>query len=802
MKKVFLLLILSVLFAGKSMAQDWIVYSESFETADDEANWGIFVGSTGNTTKTTNATAGTDGSGALELGDAGYAFLMERPITANIGSDYFLTMDVKTSGWDNQASYPIYVTVEGLDANPKIVYINSLADFTTITLAGTATESSGHIRIVGANTLQANNVWIDNISLSVNQRFTLESFYIESFETSTDESNWGVFVGSTGNTTKTTNATGGTDGSGALELGDAGYAFLMERPVTATADQEYFLTMDIKTSGWDNQASYPIYVTIEGLDAAPKIVYINSLTDFTTITLGGTATQSSGHIRIIGANTLEANNVWIDNISLTSIDMETVIWNGSAWNNGAGPTASDNVMVDAPLTVSGDMSVNNIEVTENGALTVESGASLAIMESASGTATIMRNTTGSGGYSIVGSPVVGADLSDLSADYLHSWDGTAWSTPTGPMMPGMGYFAGYDAASPAVSLTGDLVSGDQSVAISTAGDGFNIVANPYAASISIVSFLTANANIDASVYLWNDGGENADANDRGGDYVTVNEIGTVSSENLSDGISGNNVTAANTDIGSMQGFLVHATSNATVDFSPTMQTVAPGANSDDNFYRSADLPTLKLALSGDFYNEVLFGFRADASFGVDRLYDAPKLMGNENFAFYSLIEDSKFAIQGLPELNSDMQLTLGYDVKEAGVYDLSIKEMEGIPNGFNVIANYNGVSYNLSKGAASLSLSSGSGEIELSLTSATLNIQKLSDFNVYNNAGKLNIELATSVKNADIHIFDLSGKSMIALNNESFNEGRWIKPVNLTSGEIYILKIQSTDGILTKKFVY
>ena len=637
MKKVFLLLILSVLFAGKSMAQDWIVYSESFEDDTDIANWVNPDGDNGFTTASHNATAGVSGSGALELTDGGFAFRKQHPITATAGHEYLLSIDVKTLGWDDQATYPIQITLDGIDANPKTVHINSSTDFTTISIGGTATGSSGQLRITGENVGGENKVWIDNITLSVNQSFILEDNYIESFEDGTDITNWVNPDGDNGFTTASHNATAGVSGSGALELTDGGFAFRKQHPITATAGYEYLLSMDVKTLGWDDQATYPIQIILDGIDSNPKTVHINSSTDFTTITIGGTATGSSGLLIITGENVGGENKVWIDNISLTSIDSETVIWNGTAWNNGAGPTASDNVMVDAPLTVSGDMSVNNIEVTENGALTVESGASLAIMESASGTATIMRNTTGSGGYSIVGSPVIGADLSDLSADYLHSWDGTAWSTPTGPMMPGMGYFAGYDAASPAVSLTGDLVSGDQSVAISTAGDGFNIVANPYAASISIVSFLTANANIDASVYLWNDGGENADANDRGGDYVTVNEIGTVSSENLSDGISGNNVTAANTDIGSMQGFLVHATSNATVDFSPTMQSVASGANSDDNFYRSADLPTLKLALSGDFYNEVLFGFRADASFGVDRLYDAPKLMGNENFAFYSLI---------------------------------------------------------------------------------------------------------------------------------------------------------------------
>ncbi len=425
------------------------------------------------------------------------------------------------------------------------------------------------------------------------------------------------------------------------------------------------------------------------------------------------------------------------------------------------------------------------------------------MESATGNATIKRNTTGGAGYSIIGAPVSGENLSTLSADYLYTWDGSAWSTPSGAMTPGMGYFVGYNAASPEVSLTGALVSGNQSVAVSTAGDGFNLVANPYAASISIASFLSANSNIDASVYFWNDGDANFGA-DRAGDYVTVNSVGTVGSMDLSDGITGQNTSAANTDIGSIQGFLVHATSNADVSFTPAMQTTTSGANADDNFYRNVEQATLKLALSGAHYNEVLFGFRSDATLGVERAFDAVKRIGNENFAFYSTIDEEKFAIQGLPELNGEMNISLGYDVKEAGTYELSIKEIAGIPEGYNVIASYNGQSYKISDESASLNLAAGQGAIELTVTnaSAVLSAEIQSAFKVYNRAGQLNIQTAASTETANIQIFDLTGKSITSLVGERFNNGLWSKRIDLKEGDIYILKIQSKEGILTQKFIY
>ncbi|RED92011.1 T9SS type A sorting domain-containing protein [Marinoscillum furvescens] len=798
MKKVILLSFMTLLLSGVCLAQDWVVYSETFEDATDVSEWDEHGGATGFTTVSQNATDGVAGTGALEFSDAGFSFFIRRPVSATIGQEYQLKFDIKTTGWADETK-PLEITLFGLDTLMESITINDSSEFVTITIAGIAKESTGYIQFSGDSGAGDVSVLIDNISFISNLAFHLEAAFEDSYETSSDVSNWG---NSSGFTTPSHNTTGGVNGSGALELKDGGFGMSIERAITVEMDKDYLMTMDVKTSGWDNQATYPITLTITGIDDFPKTVYLNSLTDFTTISIGGRTTNSTGLIYIEGSNTSGENYVWIDNISLTYIDMETVIWDGANWNNTSGPTASDNVMIDGALTVNDDMAVNHLEVTGNGSLSVASGASLAIMGTASGTATIHRNTTGSGGYSIVGAPVVGAMLDDMFADYLYTWDGAAWSMPAGDMVPGTGYFVGYDAAAPTISLTGELVSGDQTLGVSTAGDGFNVVANPYMASISIADFLAANSSITSSVYLWNDGGQNANATDRGGDYVTVNEIGTVGTVDLGDGVSGSNSTAANTDIGSMQGFLVEATSDASVTFSPTMQTTTAGANADGNYYRTAEQPKLKLALAGAHYNEVLFGFRSDATYGVDHRYDATKKIGNDAFAFYSLIGKEKFAIQGLPLLSGETTLSLGYEVEEAGTYHLSIKELVGIPAEYQVYANYKGVTHNLSGGAVSLNLDAGIGTIELTLSSAILASRQQAAFKVFTNQGMLNIHTRSKLDQADISILDMAGRAITTLQDEQLSHGKWSKRVRLNPGEIYILRLHTREGILTQKFIY
>ncbi|MEN8250234.1 MAG: hypothetical protein ABFS32_14975, partial [Bacteroidota bacterium] len=97
----------------------WEIYAEDFETADDIANWShLGDGANVYTTETHNPTGGVDGGGALELGDAGYAMLAMHAITATVGYRYELSMDVKTQDWDDQATYPIFVTIDSLDADP------------------------------------------------------------------------------------------------------------------------------------------------------------------------------------------------------------------------------------------------------------------------------------------------------------------------------------------------------------------------------------------------------------------------------------------------------------------------------------------------------------------------------------------------------------------------------------------------------------------------------------------------------------------------------------------------------------
>jgi len=297
MRKILYSLFVLTLISGPLLAQDTrVVYSETFETADDVSEWGVFVGGTGFTAPTQNATAGVGSTGALELTDGGFAFLIERPITATVGEEYSLTFDVKTLAWDNTRT--LNVSVIGIDSLPKSVNVSNITEFTTITLGGIVTNASGHIQISGGNGGGENKVWLDNISFIVNQPFSLSTYFEESFETADDVSNWSEYVGADGFTEPSQNATAGVSGTGALEFTDGGFAFLIERPITATVGTEYSLTFDVKTLAWDNTRT--LNVSVIGIDAHPKSVNVSNITEFTTIRLGGYSYECKRSYPIIG----------------------------------------------------------------------------------------------------------------------------------------------------------------------------------------------------------------------------------------------------------------------------------------------------------------------------------------------------------------------------------------------------------------------------------------------------------------------------------------------------------------------
>ncbi len=521
--------------------------------------------------------------------------------------------------------------------------------------------------------------------------------------------------------------------------------------------------------------------------------------------------------------TLEGSDAYIHALEIKNAAVIT--WSGatdsdwataSNWVGGSVPAATDDVLIpdvaNDPI-INGEAAVNDINIESGSIVTVNSGASFAILGAASGSGqvTVKRNSTGSAGYSIIGSPVTGADLSDLSADYLYSYneaDGS-WTVPSGSMNSGQGYFVGYNATNPVVSLTGNAVSGTQTKSVAKSGEGFNLVANPYAAAISLASFIDNSTNagtIDGSIYLWDDGGQNVSSN-RGGDYIAANKLGATvqQPDNSDDGVAGQKGTSGAIDhIGSLQGFFVKASAAGNVEFTADMQVSTAGSNSDNNFYRIAndEKSILKLSLLGNgLYNELIIGLLDRATFGKDYGLDAEKLSGNEVISFYSLMGGEKYSIQGLPKIEQTVEL--GIDLKDMGNYSIAVQQFEGF-EGFDIILidQIEGKRYNLSHDSE-VSFNADANTIDRRFSvqfvkSSLLSSILESNLQVSGANGELKINYPTN-KTELVTIHSIDGK-LIYNGTVEFENNQATISSKLLRNHVYILRVneESLKFILKK----
>lgn len=362
----------------------------------------------------------------------------------------------------------------------------------------------------------------------------------------------------------------------------------------------------------------------------------------------------------------------------------SIVWDGSEssdwdnannWENNIVPTVTDNVTipnVGFDPVVMGDFGVNNLEIEDGVMLTIASGAALAVYGDATGygEVSITKQTTGNSGYSILGSPITSQDIFYLYPDYAYDFE-DSFLPATGNMIPGKGYFIGYDAPDPEVEFIGKLNSGSISYTIEA---GYQLVSNPYAAAISISDFQDENDGIiDGTIYFWNDGGENNNS-ERAGSYVTVNNLGIVSNVDLGGTGQQSTGSASNGTISSVQGFFVYADNAGDIQFTPTMQSTSSDDNSDAKHYRISQPSTLKVSLTNEEYRaETLIGFAETATngkdFGMDALYLENK---GEAIKLYTVQNENQFAIQALP-YDAEEPIQLEMEVTEEGEYELGIE---------------------------------------------------------------------------------------------------------------------------------
>lgn len=224
----------------------------------------------------------------------------------------------------------------------------------------------------------------------------------------------------------------------------------------------------------------------------------------------------------------------------------------------------------------------------------------------------------------------------------------------------------------------------------TAANVFNLIGNPYPSALDIHEFLLDPVNdgvIEKTIYLWTHNTPITNNVYNDGDYATYNFMGGVTSDpgtGTSAPNPGGNNNAPTRYLASGQGFVVYGQTNGTIRFTNAMRV---GGN-NNNFFRMANPDTaieteqkhrlwLNMTNNQNLNQQLMVGFHANASGGLDDGYDSKSPASGYGLRFYSLLDELPLSIQakGLPFSPSET-FPMGYQTATGGNYTISLTQWD------------------------------------------------------------------------------------------------------------------------------
>ncbi len=232
------------------------------------------------------------------------------------------------------------------------------------------------------------------------------------------------------------------------------------------------------------------------------------------------------------------------------------------------------------------------------------------------------------------------------------------SSADNPLVPGTGYAAKMldGANATLVDVTGTINQGDLSYSVSFAGSGWNLLGNPYPATVDWSNTTGwSRTNVANAVYVRNN--ENGDNNSVVASFV--------------DGVGTNGGTGL---IATMQSFWVQALGD-----NPSLQINerAKSGNTGTFFRVKEPLHLFRITLSNDNEkDEAVVRFSSNASFEYDPEMDARKFSNEAINLSTNVATQGDMAINTIPQLLCEQALQLKMSNTDPGSYQLNFTELE------------------------------------------------------------------------------------------------------------------------------
>lgn len=385
-------------------------------------------------------------------------------------------------------------------------------------------------------------------------------------------------------------------------------------------------------------------------------------------------------------------------------------------------------------------------------------------------------------------------------------------------------------------FSGKPNNGDINLAISTNSD--YLVGNPYASAIDAYTFINDNSSsITGTLYFWEHfGGGNHNLADYQGGYHLLNLSGATTAATY---ISNDpDVSAAGTPISPpgnfipvSQGFFVVASaSGGTINFNNGQRVFHKESSGNSTFVGMNDevteegivlgLPSNIQRPENDSRLKIRIGFNSvntirrqllttvdqNATMGIDWGYDGAHNEDQIDDMFW-MIDDEKFVIQGINEIDRETTLPLGLFTSDDGENKIMLDKIENELEKLEVFLHDKALNiyHDLTLGSYNIYLPAGEylDRFEITFSDRTpLGVDDLELNNIdvhYSNAIESIVLINPTNQNVkSIEMTNILGQTIKVLQNISNENYKEIEVKNLSSGT-YIIKLRTDNGSISKK---
>ncbi len=412
--------------------------------------------------------------------------------------------------------------------------------------------------------------------------------------------------------------------------------------------------------------------------------------------------------------------------------------------------------------------------------------------------------------------------------YVNGLSGSSWiqELETGSFDPSEGYIIKGPGAAQNYTFTGTPNDGDITSTISA---GFSsLLGNPYPSALDSQAFFTTNSAVVKTLYFWEHTGD-------AGNHSLAGYIGGYGLLNASMGLAGTSPSFDTTGgrgegityhtpgryIPVAQGFFVEATNaGGTITFNNSQRAYRAEndeGGSDSFFFKGTNTNTLPILKIGfdylndqniELHRQIGISFKSGNTFKRDDGFDSEALDFDSSDIYLKFEENREnFIIAGIQEISDDFEFPITLKAGYTGTYKFTVDQKKNIDRTVYLTDKVTGLKYDLAN-LVELTIVPGTytDRFYISFSSKTLGVddqilsQEISTY--YDGQSKeIKVLKKSTIKVKNITIFNLLGQEVKTLSSFNQNNNEMSLSTNNLSTSVYIVKISTNKGTLSKKIV-